>query len=328
MATNTSRSCRRRGCQTRRSCAAHRRAIASFRRKRPRCATWCTHSMPRPAKMKWEREAVRRHPLAAVTARTRTHPRHPSPTANGSTRRSARTSGSSAIRSTASCCGNTNGNRIPFTSTSARPHHRSFTGRLYLLQDNEEESAIIALDATTGKAGVADAASGDRLPKSSWMTPFIWKNAIRTEIITTGHGFVISYGLDGQGAVAIGGMSMPTPSPLAADGMLYVGTGSQGDANRPSSRSSPARAATSRFRPARAATNSSRGRSRAPLATRRRRSCTTASAYSSTTPGSYRPERENRQAGLQGTGRRGRQHVLGFAGRGGRPHPSCSGKRA
>ena len=28
-------------------------------------------------------------------------------------------------------------------------------------------------------------------------------------------------------------MSMPTASPFAADGMLYVGTGSQGDANRP-----------------------------------------------------------------------------------------------
>src|SRR4029079_17518246 len=28
-------------------------------------------------------------------------------------------------------------------------------------------------------------------------------------------------------------MSMPTASPLAADGLLYVGTGSQGDANRP-----------------------------------------------------------------------------------------------
>jgi outer membrane protein assembly factor BamB len=71
------------------------------------------------------------------------------------------------------------------------------------------------------------------MPKSSWMTPFIWKNAQRTEIVTTGHGLVISYGLDGKELWRIGGMSMPTASPLAADGLLYVGTGSQGDANRP-----------------------------------------------------------------------------------------------
>ena len=30
------------------------------------------------------------------------------------------------------------------------------------------------------------------------MTPFVWKNALRTEIVTTGHGVVISYGLDGK----------------------------------------------------------------------------------------------------------------------------------
>ena len=28
-------------------------------------------------------------------------------------------------------------------------------------------------------------------------------------------------------------MSMPTPSPFSVDGLLYVGTGAQGDANRP-----------------------------------------------------------------------------------------------
>lgn len=108
-----------------------------------------------------------------------------------------------------------------------------FQGRVYLLQDNEEESAIVALDAATGKPVWRTPRAATGFPKSSWMTPFIWKNTLRTEIITTGHGFVISYDLNGRELWRIGGMSMPTPSPLAADGLLYVGTGAQGDANRP-----------------------------------------------------------------------------------------------
>jgi outer membrane protein assembly factor BamB len=106
-------------------------------------------------------------------------------------------------------------------------------GRVYLLHDSEKLSQIVALDATTGDEVWRTDRPAAGMPKSSWMTPFIWKNAQRTEIVTTGHGLVISYGLDGKELWRIGGMSMPTASPLAADGLLYVGTGSQGDANRP-----------------------------------------------------------------------------------------------
>jgi outer membrane protein assembly factor BamB len=106
-------------------------------------------------------------------------------------------------------------------------------GRVYLLHDSERQSCILALDAKTGEEVWRTERPASGLPKSSWMTPFIWKNAQRTEIITTGHGLVISYGVDGKELWRIGGMSMPTASPLAADGLLYVGTGSQGDANRP-----------------------------------------------------------------------------------------------
>jgi len=108
-----------------------------------------------------------------------------------------------------------------------------YQGRVYLLQDSEEESALIALDAATGKQVWRTIRPDTGFPKSSWMTPFIWKNPLRTEIITTGHSAVISYDLDGRELWRIGGMSMPTPSPLSADGLLYVGTGAQGDANRP-----------------------------------------------------------------------------------------------
>lgn len=106
-------------------------------------------------------------------------------------------------------------------------------GRVYVLNDNEKVSHIMALDAKTGAEVWRTERAGTGPVKSSWMTPFVWKNPKRTEIVTTGKGFVISYDLDGKELWRIGGMSMPTSSPMAWDGMLYVGTGSQGDANRP-----------------------------------------------------------------------------------------------
>jgi outer membrane protein assembly factor BamB len=106
-------------------------------------------------------------------------------------------------------------------------------GRVYLLHDNEQRSSIVALDAKTGTEIWRTARPATGFPKSSWMTPFVWKNSVRTEIVTTGHGFVISYDLSGAELWRVGGMSMPTASPLASGGLLYVGTGSQGDANRP-----------------------------------------------------------------------------------------------
>jgi outer membrane protein assembly factor BamB len=101
-------------------------------------------------------------------------------------------------------------------------------GRVYLLQDNEEQPAIAALDAKTGREIWRTPRSGTGFPlKSSWMTPFVWKNSLRTEIVTTGHGAVISYDLQGKELWRATRMSMPTASPFAAGGFLYVGTGSQ-----------------------------------------------------------------------------------------------------
>jgi len=107
-------------------------------------------------------------------------------------------------------------------------------GRVYLLQDNETQPSIAALDAKTGEEVWRTPRAAGTFPvKSSWMTPFVWKNSGRTEIITTGQGSVISYDLQGKELWRIGRMAMPTGSPFAVDGILYVGTGSQGDANRP-----------------------------------------------------------------------------------------------
>jgi outer membrane protein assembly factor BamB len=105
--------------------------------------------------------------------------------------------------------------------------------RVYLLHDSEGESYITALDARNGEELWRTARPAMGLPRSSWTTPFVWVNDRRTEIVTTGHGMVLSYGVDGKELWRVTGMSMPTASPMAAEGILYVGSGSQGDANRP-----------------------------------------------------------------------------------------------
>ena len=106
-------------------------------------------------------------------------------------------------------------------------------GRVYLVHDSEQLSYITALDAKTGEQVWKTDRPANRPRGSSWMTPFVWQHAQRTEIVTIGHGMVISYGVDGSELWRLGGMAMPTASALAWDGMLYVGSGSQGDANRP-----------------------------------------------------------------------------------------------
>ncbi len=107
-------------------------------------------------------------------------------------------------------------------------------GRVYQLHDNDGESFLAALDAKTGNevwnVKRTDRASG---MVSGWATPFIWQNSVRTEIVTIGRGFVISYDRDGRELWRLKGMTQATPSPVAADGLLYVGSGSQGEANRP-----------------------------------------------------------------------------------------------
>lgn len=106
-------------------------------------------------------------------------------------------------------------------------------GRVYVVNDNEKAPAITALDAKTGAElwTTPRVIAGQR--GSSWMTPFIWTTPQRTEIVTTQMGAAVSYGLDGKELWRITGVPMPTASASAADGLLYVGAGSQGDGNRP-----------------------------------------------------------------------------------------------
>jgi outer membrane protein assembly factor BamB len=109
-----------------------------------------------------------------------------------------------------------------------------YRGRVYQLHDNDGQSFLAALDAKTGQElwNVKRTDLAGRLA-SGWATPLVWETAARTEIVTIGRGFVISYDTDGHELWRLKGMTQATPSPVAADGLLYVGSGSQGEANRP-----------------------------------------------------------------------------------------------
>lgn len=103
--------------------------------------------------------------------------------------------------------------------------------RLYLVNDNEEASYLLALDKKTGK----EIFRIDRDEKSNWATPYVWQNAQRTELVTCGTGKVRSYDLEGQLLWELGGMSViAIPTPVDTDGLLYISSGYIGDRkNRP-----------------------------------------------------------------------------------------------
>lgn len=107
-------------------------------------------------------------------------------------------------------------------------------GRVYQMHDTEGESFLVALDALTGKDVWRVSRNGiETRSQSGWATPFVWENSVRTEIVTIGKGLVISYGTDGKELWRLKGMTQATPSPVAGEGLLYVGSGSQGESNRP-----------------------------------------------------------------------------------------------
>ena len=102
--------------------------------------------------------------------------------------------------------------------------------RVYIVNDNEEQSFIAAYDARTG----AEAWRVNRDEGSNWTTPFVWENARRTEIVTTGTGKVRSYDLNGKLLWTLTGMSIiQIPTPLAAHGLLYISSGYPADQLRP-----------------------------------------------------------------------------------------------
>jgi hypothetical protein len=95
-------------------------------------------------------------------------------------------------------------------------------GRLYVVNDNEEQSFLAAYDAPTGR----ELWRVNRDEHTNYSTPLVWENELRTEIVTTGTGRVRSYDLNGRPLWDIVRMSVLTvPSPLARHGLLFVSAG-------------------------------------------------------------------------------------------------------
>lgn len=101
---------------------------------------------------------------------------------------------------------------------------------LYIVNDNERDSYLLAMDAATGQ----EIWRTERDEKSNWSTPFIWTNSLRTEIVTTGTNGVRSYDLSGVELWSIKGMSSITiATPYAIDDLLIVSSGYVLDSKRP-----------------------------------------------------------------------------------------------
>lgn len=101
---------------------------------------------------------------------------------------------------------------------------------LYLVNDNDEASYLLSLDAKTGE----EQWRVTRDEGTNWATPYIWENELRTEIITPGSDKFRSYDLQGNLLYELSGLSSITiATPYSANGLLYVSSGYIADPNRP-----------------------------------------------------------------------------------------------
>lgn len=99
---------------------------------------------------------------------------------------------------------------------------------LVIVNDNEKQQYIAAFDKKTGKQvwrTNRELAKGQPA-RTGWATPFVWRHALRTEIVAIGPGEVISYDLAGKELWRMSGMSgTPVPTPFAYDGLLHINGG-------------------------------------------------------------------------------------------------------
>ena len=94
--------------------------------------------------------------------------------------------------------------------------------QLLVLHDNEQESYLASFDTATGDQNwrvVRDEVTG-------WSTPFVWRNDIRTEIITTGKRMVRSYDTFGNLIWYFSGQmtDLTIPTPIPGDGSVSAET--------------------------------------------------------------------------------------------------------
>jgi len=101
---------------------------------------------------------------------------------------------------------------------------------LVIVNDNEKQQYIAAYDKQTGKQVWRTnrdlGGRGQPVQRSGWATPFVWRHALRTEIVAVGPGEVVSYDLAGKELWRMSGMAAtPIPMPFAYEGLLYINGG-------------------------------------------------------------------------------------------------------
>ena len=101
---------------------------------------------------------------------------------------------------------------------------------MLILSDNEKQQYIAAYDKQTGKQVWRTnrdlGGKGQPVQRSGWATPFVWRNASRTEVVAVGPGEVVSYDLQGKELWRMSGMALtPIPTPFAYEGLLYINGG-------------------------------------------------------------------------------------------------------
>ncbi len=105
-----------------------------------------------------------------------------------------------------------------------------YKDRLYIVNDNDDDSYLLALDTKTGK----EVWRVPRAEKTNWSTPYVWANDKHTEIVTPGTVHTRSYDLDGKELWSLTGMSSITiATPYSANGLLYLSSGYVMDKKRP-----------------------------------------------------------------------------------------------
>ena len=103
--------------------------------------------------------------------------------------------------------------------------------QVVVLFDNDDDSYLASFDAATG----AEIWRVTRDEPTAWSTPFIWRNDLRTEIVTVAKNQVRSY--DPSGSLLwwfSGRMSdLTVTTPIPGDGIVYVSSGYVGNDHRP-----------------------------------------------------------------------------------------------
>ena len=103
--------------------------------------------------------------------------------------------------------------------------------QVLVMHDNDEESYLASFDSATGEQNWRV----ERDEVSAWSTPFIWRNDLRTEIVTVAKTRVRSYDPSGNLLWWISGRmtNVTVPTPVPGDGILYVSSGYVGNDHRP-----------------------------------------------------------------------------------------------